>query len=270
MARCGYGNGRAIVKRAGCDSRQLGIGFRNRDSRNDMRGFASFAWTPVIPVAGVDPNSVPSQDTRHPVGPVTKIIAPHPSKPLLAVYGSLDEILISECLSRDFRELHRLPVSGVVTDLAFAGDGDKLAATISLGVNAGAIYRWHSMKRTPMVIDCKGDEGSAILFSPNGENLYCGFASGRLVWWKMVQRVSPQTAVVSPSKIVDMAFSPDGRTLLFGCEDGLVRLWDVAAQHPQVTFDWVIGSIRCVAFAPDGLTAAVGGDGAIIVWDVDD
>jgi WD40 repeat protein len=67
-----------------------------------------------------------------------------------------------------------------------------------------------------------------------------------------------------------MAFSPDGRILLFGCEDGLVRLWDVAAQHPQVTFDWVIGSIRCVAFAPDGLTAAVGGDGAIIVWDVDD
>ncbi len=252
------------------DSVSLAAGFRNRESASDTRGFASFAWTPVRPEAGVNPNSIPSYDTRGPVGPSTRIIAPHPSKAIVALYGSIDEVALWERVGKDCRELERLPHSGFVADLAFSTDGTELAACAVRDAHEGSIYRWSWQKKTRTTLRVKDDEGSAIAYSPASNSLFCAFASGRLVWWNQTQERTPHTAVAAPCRIIEMAFSPDGRTLLLGCEDGLVRLWDVSGQRLQTTFDWVIGSIRCVAFAPDGLTAAVGGDGAILVWDVDE
>jgi hypothetical protein len=36
-----------------------------------------------------------------------------------------------------------------------------------------------------------------------------------------------------------------------------------------MALDWRVGCIHCLALAPDGLTAAAGGDGEIVIWDLD-
>jgi WD40 repeat protein len=187
-------------------------------------------------------------------------------------------------------------VAGVVADFAFARDGSKLAAITFRDSTNGSIDIWrfdqprrifpkpklpHPAQATPndskldfrkkRTFAIKKDQGNTVSFSPDGSTLFAGFVSGRLVWWDQIQTSRPpQTAVAAESGIIDMAFSPDGRALLLGTEDGLVRLWNVESRRVQVTFDWSVGSIGCVAIAPDGLTAAAGGDGAILVWDMDD
>ena len=217
MARFGFGTGRRIAKFVACgrhtttqcaqtfscDSRYLALGFRNRDSRADTRGFASFAWTPVQPIAGVSPNSIPAQDTRGPVGSSTKIIVPHPKELVLAFYGKLDEVMIWEHREHDWLVRDRLPVSGVVADLAYACDGKALAAVTFRDASDGSVYVWYPDERRKTVLDIKQDRGSAIAFSPNGETLFAGFESGRLVWWDLERVRGPQSAPAAPCGIVD-------------------------------------------------------------------
>ena len=113
-----------------------------------------------------------------------------------------------------------------------------------------------------------GDEGRSLTFSPDGNRLFVGLKSGGLASWRLAEQRPGKTALVSSSAVDDISISPDGRSLLLACEDGLLRLWDVQCSV-RSTYDWEIGTVPCVAFAPDGLTAAAGGDGVVMVWDVD-
>jgi WD40 repeat protein len=67
-----------------------------------------------------------------------------------------------------------------------------------------------------------------------------------------------------------VAFTPDGRALLSVASDGVARVWDAATGVERRALDWGVGSLQSAVVAPDGLTAAAGGgDGSIVVWDLD-
>ncbi len=51
--------------------------------------------------------------------------------------------------------------------------------------------------------------------------------------------------------------------------DGKVRFWDVESGQLRRAFDWGIGEVKSVVFSPDGMRAAAGGEGQILVWDID-
>jgi WD40 repeat protein len=107
-----------------------------------------------------------------------------------------------------------------------------------------------------------------VAFAPDGRAL--AVAAGWVVKiWDVGDRALRYTLRGHKHFVWTVAFAPDGKTALSRSEDRTVRSWDVESGRAMGAYDWHAGKVRCVAFAPDGLTAAAGGDGDIVIWDVD-
>ncbi|MFI9756418.1 hypothetical protein ACIHFB_00600 [Streptomyces sp. NPDC051963] len=100
---------------------------------------------------------------------------------------------------------------------------------------------------------------SALAFSPDGDLLAAGDASGRTVLWdgRLEQRLGVLTGTASSRGrgVSALAFSPDGTMLAVGSYDGSLQLWDTDSQQPIGTplptpGDVVFG----LAFDPGGRT----------------
>jgi WD40 repeat protein len=65
--------------------------------------------------------------------------------------------------------------------------------------------------------------------------------------------------------------NPPWLTLATGDEEGIVRFWDAATgkERPGSARDWKIGKIGALAFSPDGFTCIAGGEGRLVVWDLE-
>jgi WD40 repeat protein len=160
-----------------------------------------------------------------------------------------------------------------VHDVCFCPDGKELAA---ISHDPGIELRaWDLEKisngelRKPHLGKRLNDRGNALAYSPDGITVVAGFESGRLVWWQPGEKEIGIVRHAHKGAVKAVAFSPDGRTVLSAGADGLVKIWDAQTRALLTTFDWQLGDISCVAVAPDGLTAAVGGNGPILLWDLE-
>jgi hypothetical protein len=257
------------------DGARLLCSFRNRDFSRDFYGYGTIAWTTTLPAPGRGPDYLPHEDTwwagndmpaRVVLCPGTHLVAVQEHR-AVAIYDADKREPVRKCLVAPLKPGLN-PLSPDLDAIAFSGDGRVLAALASDRFDAAGAFCWEGSQR-PVVLPIEHGRGQSLCFAPGTHELLVGLRTGRLVWWSLDDELDSRMVTVTASGIVDMAFSPDGRSALLACEDGQVLHWDVKARQVRATYDWQIGTVRCVAFAPDGLTAAAGGDGVVLVWDID-
>ncbi|HEV3142609.1 MAG TPA: WD40 repeat domain-containing protein [Gemmataceae bacterium] len=161
-----------------------------------------------------------------------------------------------------------------IQDLHYCPDGKELAA-ISHDAGQG-LLAWDLTKLHRGEERClfrkrfDADRGNALAYSPDGVTVVAAFESGRLVWWQPGETEAGVVRQAHKGAVKAVAYSPDGRTVLSAGADGLVKIWDARTRSLLRTLDWQLGDIGCVAVAPDGLTAAAGGNGLILLWDLEE
>jgi WD40 repeat protein/transcriptional regulator with XRE-family HTH domain len=110
----------------------------------------------------------------------------------------------------------------------------------------------------------------SVAFSPNGELLAAGTATGDMWVWETAGDIPLHTYRGHKDWVWSVAFSPDGRLLASGSEDQTIRLWDVNTAQCLHVLHGHSNWIRSVTFSPDGRLLASGSeDQTIRLWDVD-
>ena len=107
---------------------------------------------------------------------------------------------------------------------------------------------------------------TGLAFSPNGDLLVAGGASGRVVVLR-ASNGAKQFTLDHSGLVISLQFMPDGQTLVTSSNDKTVKFWDIATQQLRSTFH-VASPIQSTAISPDG-NFVVAGDqsGNIYIWD---
>jgi WD40 repeat protein/serine/threonine protein kinase len=159
---------------------------------------------------------------------------------------------------------------------AFRSDGQEFSVhQTGLGV-----VRWRLSSPIPLATYPleTGDEGNAVVYSPDGRYLVAGAAGGAIYQWEINGGRLMRT-LTSESKIVhSMAFSPDGRWLVSAGDSGRIQIWDWARGEVNHTLEAHLTNLQAgtqgalrVAFSPDGsLLASSGCDATAKLWSAGD
>jgi WD40 repeat protein len=109
----------------------------------------------------------------------------------------------------------------------------------------------------------------SVAFSPDGELLATGDASGEIRLWQVADGKQLLTCKGHSGWVRSVAFSPDGTILASASSDQTIRLWEVSSGQCFNELRQHSSWVRSVAFSPDGTTLASGsGDNTIKLWDV--
>jgi WD40 repeat protein len=109
----------------------------------------------------------------------------------------------------------------------------------------------------------------SVAFSPHGDLLAAGTATGEIRLWHAASGLPLRTLRGHPDWVWSVAFSPDGRTLASGSDDQTIRLWQVSSGQCLTSLQGHTNGIRSVAFSPDGETLASSCfDSEVRLWEV--
>jgi WD40 repeat protein len=150
--------------------------------------------------------------------------------------------------------------------LAFAPGGGSLA----VGSRQRTVEFFSLAGKAERFTLTHGGRVHHLAFSPDGRTLASASPDGLVKVWDAATG-QKRTTLKGQGKILHaVCYAPDGRSLATAAGDGIVRFWDVDSGKMRRAFDWGVGAVHSVAFAADGQRAAAGGEGEIVVWDVDD
>ncbi|MDJ0619548.1 MAG: tetratricopeptide repeat protein [Calothrix sp. MO_192.B10] len=112
------------------------------------------------------------------------------------------------------------------------------------------------------------DTVTSVNFSPNGEMVVSGDASGMLIIWKKNGK-EIKSIEAHDNKIISLSFSPDNQTVLSASEeDKTLKLWNLKGEK-IVQFKGHEEGITSFSFSPSGQKIASGSkDGNIKLWNV--
>jgi len=257
------------------DGEYLAAGFRSDGPA--IHDYGEVAWFRCRSRTSEEPLAIRPQDTWIAHANKTRCICLSPDGKKLATAG-IDRPLEFQIKIWDPSEKQTVSTLSLsresVQSICFCPDGNEFAG-VNHELGCGLIA-WNSINplgrggiRARYHKRYKSDRGSALAYSPDGVILLGGFESGRLVWWQPGEREVGTVRFAHRAPIRSVAYSPDGRSVLSAGADGLVKIWDAHSRSLIRTFDWQLGDIGCVAVSPDGLTAAAGGNGVIVLWDLE-
>lgn len=160
-----------------------------------------------------------------------------------------NELLWKRVLSPDRRHGYRIRVEGATASGEF------------FNPSTGAVIAAH-----PITTETYPQ---AVVFSPNSGLLALAKRDASVVLYDAATGKLARSLLDHADWVLSCAFSPDGQTLVSGSRDGSVRLWDVKSGvelHTLGTFDH---EIQAAAFSRSGRQLAVGGEGIVLLFDVE-
>jgi len=199
------------------------------------------------------------QESRRPWKDLTEIrsIAFSPDGKTIAVgstYGKLH--LLETATGKRVRTLDLAARSGDVCGLAFAHDGNKLAA-----VSASCARLWDVNTGKELLTT----SGGAPAFSRNGKILATTGREFLRLWDTTSAKLLLEWAANDPNLL---AFSPDSKWIASG-SPLQIRIWETATGKELQAFSHKPGLIRALTFSPNGQLLACGENtGVITLWDV--
>ncbi len=146
---------------------------------------------------------------------------------------------------------------------------------IASGCSTGIIRLWDADTRQPIKTLNGSKNGyialaRSIVFSPDGQTLFCGTDDGIHLW--NIRTGEHKRMLTGHTDVVNtIALSSDGNILASGSWDDTIRLWDAHTGEHKKTLTGHTDSVATIAFSPDGKTLASGGmdNNTIRFWDVD-
>jgi WD40 repeat protein/serine/threonine protein kinase len=165
-----------------------------------------------------------------------------------------------------FEPIHGKHTSNL-TQLVFSPRGDRFATVSTDGV--ATLFEFPSGRILGPAF-ATGQRIGSVSFTPDGNTLIGGDASGALRLWDIdQQRLAGITTKGHGQIIVDTEFNADGTLLATLGRDLSIRFWSFTDGHPFAVVQRIEGRAKGIAFSTDGNHLAIGDDaGAVHIWDV--
>ncbi len=191
-----------------------------------------------------------------------------PKAKLLALGRAGEVELVSSETRAPVRKLG--PHAGNVNDLAFSGDGTRLAAAAGEPGVGGEVLLWSVADgKLLRAFRSHRDAVYAVALSPDGKLLASAGYDTRIEIREAGSDALLRTLDGHNEAVFDLAFRPDGKILASASADRTVKLWDVASGRRRDTLGESTKALAAVAFSGDGARVAAGGvDNRIRVWQV--
>ena len=136
---------------------------------------------------------------------------------------------------------------GVIRDVAYLPDGNRIAVNTSIGV---WIYDVHTSDELALLTDGVNDY-SAIAISPDGQIL-ASASENNIQFWNIDELKLQDVYTGHTSEIKHLVYSQNGKTLISGSTDATIRVWDAATGEALATLVGCADTSAKIAISPDG------------------
>jgi WD40 repeat protein len=174
--------------------------------------------------------------------------------------------------ARTYDPLPVLPCSGSVYAISISPDSTRLALTEYTSGTEGVLHVFDIVTLTEQA-QVSNSPGSAlpwaIAFSPGGDLIASGTASGAIQVWDASDLSSIATIRGHHGRVTSIAFSSDGSQIVSGSEDGTVCIRPVASSEEQlVPISGHDAWVNQAVFSSDGSRLVSGSDDKTVrIWD---